>query len=124
MTHDEVIAIWEKMRVKKLPPPERLRYINSIIGYFVDNVVTFSRKPVEVRILRFIVKHGTDDYRSMILKEVSGHVQELIVDKYATKLIERLGEAIDGTRRRPLPLLRASSQTSKSFVSTQQVQLP
>lgn len=91
MTHDEVIAIWEKMRVKKLPPPERLRYINSIIGYFVDNVVTFSRKPVEVRILRFIVKHGTDDYRSMILKEVSGHVQELIVDKYATKLIERLG---------------------------------
>lgn len=91
MTHDELMVVWEKMRVKKLPPPERLRYINSVIGYFVDNVVAFSRKPVEVRILRFIVKHGTDDYRSMILKEVSGHVPELIVDKYATKLIERLG---------------------------------
>ena len=91
MTHDEVVAIWEKMRVKKLPPPERLRYINSVMGYFVDNVVAFSRKPVEVRILRFIVKHGTDDYRSIILKEVSGHIPELIVDKYATKLIERLG---------------------------------
>lgn len=91
MTHDELMMVWEKMRVKKLPPPERLRYINSVIGYFVDNVVTFSRKPVEVRILRFIVKHGTDDYRSMILKEVSGHVPDLIVDKYATKLIERLG---------------------------------
>ncbi|TNJ29913.1 hypothetical protein GMRT_15865 [Giardia muris] len=88
-----LLQTWEAMRPKKVPLPNRQRYIEQLLPYLLSNMPAHARKNVETRILCFAIRHGSPEQRKLILKSIMGHVVELSMNKYGMHLIKAIGGA-------------------------------
>lgn len=90
LTDDELIQLWGVMRQKKLSRDERLSYIEKVLPYFQNRVPDLARKPLSVRIMCFILRHGTQMQSHVVISGLQTHLTDLASDIYGSKLVRRL----------------------------------
>ncbi|EME29792.1 Pumilio domain-containing protein KIAA0020 [Galdieria sulphuraria] len=107
--------IWEKLRLRKLDPKERQNQIEKILNLWKDNLKKACLRPDTCRVIQSVVKYGSDQQKSFLVRGLVKDVIELSKDRYGHFIVlklfrycsnEQIGEILDSFRGQLVSLLK------------------
>lgn len=89
---ERIKSLWEKLRVKKPAPPKQYkeRLCNEIWELSKDVIYDLVLKHDASRVVQTLVKHTTDERRTLIVKALKGNYYKLATSSYGKYLLVKL----------------------------------
>jgi pumilio family protein 6 len=86
----EATALWEKLRQSGTPKDAKAELVSKILALCEDRVADLAASHTASRIIQSCVKHGTEDDRITIQKQLLPRMVELSKNPYARFIMSKL----------------------------------
>ncbi len=86
----ETTALWEKLRQSSTPKDAKAELVSKILKLCGDRVADLSASHTASRIIQSCVKHGTEEDRIVIQKQLLPRMVELSKNPYARFIMSKL----------------------------------
>jgi hypothetical protein len=79
--------LWEKLRLKATPLPEKQEKIGKFLQLMKGKLVDVTGRHDASRVVQWCVRHGTPDQRAFVMAELTPSILELCTARHGHQLV-------------------------------------